>query len=148
MVINETLRIHSTASIGFPRVVPPGPGVTILNHYFPPLTVLSVPSYTIHHSPSIWGSDADEFKPDRWAEDTVTVEQKAAFIPFGSGPQACIGRNVGEMEMALIVSTVVKGFEFEVKEGGELRTREGFLRKPLGCRVGVRRRRRRRKQSG
>ena len=137
---NETLRIHSTSSIGLPRVVPPGPGVNILNHHFPPLTVLSVPAYTIHHSTSIWGPDANEFKPDRWAEGVLTDKQKAAFIPFSYGPRACVGRNVAEMELAMIASTVVKGFEFELREG-ELETREGFLRKPLRCRVGMRRRR-------
>lgn len=45
------------------------------------------------------------------------------------------------MELALIVSTVVKGFEFELRQG-ELQTSEGFLRKPLRCRVGMRRRKR------
>lgn len=140
MVINETLRIHSTSSLGLPRVVPPGPGVTIANHHFPSFTVLSIPSYTIHHSAAIWGPDANEFNPNRWAEGAITDKQKAAFIPFSYGPRACIGRNVAEMELALIVSTVVKGFDFELREKGELKTREGFLRKPLGCKVGIRRR--------
>ena len=54
-----------------------------------------------------------------------------------------MGRNVAEMELALIVATVAKGFEFELRETGALRTRDGFLRKPVACRVGMRRRRRR-----
>lgn len=51
-----------------------------------------------------------------------------------------MGRNVAEMELALIVATVARGFEFELREQGELMTREGFLRKPVRCRVGMRRR--------
>ncbi|KAI9843475.1 MAG: hypothetical protein M1837_006321 [Sclerophora amabilis] len=136
-VINETLRIHSTSSLGLPRLVPPGDGVTILDHHFPQGTVLSVPSYTIHHSTSIWGEDAARFNPDRW--DNPTDRQKAAFIPFSYGPRACVGRNVAEMELVLIVSTVFKRYEFELHQS-ELETREGFLRKPLGCTVGVRKR--------
>jgi len=50
-----------------------------------------------------------------------------------------VGRNVAEMELALIVSTVFGGYEFELREE-TLKTREGFLRKPLACRVGMRRR--------
>ncbi|KAL8783183.1 MAG: hypothetical protein Q9213_004812 [Squamulea squamosa] len=142
MVINETHRMHSTAALGLPRVVPPGSGVTIASHHFPSLTVLSVPTYTIHHSTSIWGPDAGQFNPSRWVPGTLTDRQKASFIPFGYGPRACVGRNVAEMELAMIVSTVVKGFEFELRESGELETREGFLRKPVSCRVGMRRRRR------
>lgn len=67
--------------------------------------------------------------------------QKGAFIPFSYGPRSCVGRNVAEMELALIVATVMRRFAFELKEAGELETREGFLRKPLRCLVGMRKRR-------
>jgi benzoate 4-monooxygenase len=136
--INETLRVHCTSSLGLPRVVPPGPGVTILDHHFAAGTVLSVPSYTVHHDQSIWGEDADEFKPERWLGG-LTERQKQAFIPFSTGPRACVGRNVAEMELCLILATVVLRYEFVLYEG-ELQTREGFLRKPLGCKVGLKRR--------
>ena len=43
------------------------------------------------------------------------------------------------MELALIVSTVVLNFDFELRQD-ELETREGFLRKPLGCLMGLRKR--------
>ncbi|KAK0960871.1 hypothetical protein LTS01_020683 [Friedmanniomyces endolithicus] len=138
-VIAETLRVYSTSSQGLPRVVPPGAGVEIAGHHFPQGVVLSVPAYTMHHSTEIWGADADEFRPERW--EKVTERQKSAFIPFSYGPRACVGRNVAEMEMALIVATVFRRYEFELYQE-ELETREGFLRKPLGLKVGMRRRRR------
>ncbi|EHK98820.1 Cytochrome P450 [Glarea lozoyensis ATCC 20868] len=136
-VIQETMRIHSTSALGLPRVVPPGPGITLLGQHFPAYTVLSVPSYTIHHSPEIWGPDVEEFKPERW--DRLTERQKTAFIPFSYGPRSCVGRNVAEMELALIVGTAVGRYEFELYTE-RLETREGFLRKPLECLVGVRKR--------
>lgn len=144
-VIQETLRIHSTSSLGLPRLTPsraPGqpapPPVEILGHKFPPGTSLSVPTYTIHHSRAIWGVDADDFVPERW--ERVTERQRSAFIPFSHGPRACVGRNVAEMELACIVATVFRNFEFEIQQPGPLQTREGFLRKPLGLKVGIRRR--------
>lgn len=51
-----------------------------------------------------------------------------------------MGRNVAEMELALIVATVMHRFTFELREEGKLETSEGFLRKPLHCRIGMRRR--------
>lgn len=46
------------------------------------------------------------------------------------------------MELALIVATVFGRYGFVLREREEgWVTREGFLRKPLGLRVGVRRRR-------
>lgn len=137
-VINETLRIHSTSSLGLPRVIPPGCApVSILDHTFAPGTVLSVPAYTIHHSTEIWGPDASAFVPDRW--DRLTPSQKDAFIPFSYGPRSCVGRNVAEMELALIIATTFRRYEFELRQQ-TLETREGFLRKPLECWVGLRRR--------
>ncbi|OJD33800.1 benzoate 4-monooxygenase [Diplodia corticola] len=135
-VIKETMRIHSTSSLGLPRMVV-GPGITILNRHFPAGTVLSVPSYSIHHSTDIWGPDADAFRPERW--ERVSERQKQGFIPFSYGPRACVGRNVAEMELALIVSTVFRRYEFELRQG-EMETREGFLRKPLALEVGMRKR--------
>jgi benzoate 4-monooxygenase len=136
-VIQESLRIHSTSALGLPRVVPPGPGITLLGAHFPASTVLSVPAYTIHHSSEIWGPDVEEFKPERW--ENLTERQKTGFIPFSYGPRSCVGRNVAEMELALIVATAVRRYEFELYQEG-LETREGFLRKPVECWVGVRKR--------
>ena len=150
-VIKETLRIHSTSSLGLPRLTPQAtpqqpnpPNIELLGYSFPPGTALSVPAYTIHHSKEIWGPDADEYVPERWSPDRVTELQKSAFIPFSTGPRACVGRNVAEMELAIMVSTIFKNYEFVLegpeKDGVPMRTREGFLRKPLGLEVGLRRR--------
>lgn len=137
-MILETLRIHNTSALGLPRVIPPhSPPVTIKGHVFHPGTVLSVPSYTMHHSTAIWGPDANEFVPTRWDPARLTSEQKTAFIPFSTGPRACIGRNVAEMELQCIVGTVFKNFDFQMEQDGPLKTREGFLRKPLGLNVGI-----------
>ncbi|POS82623.1 hypothetical protein EPUL_006134, partial [Erysiphe pulchra] len=136
-VIKETLRIHSTSSIGLPRVVPPGPGVTICSRYFPAGTVLSVPSYTIHHSPEIWGEDVEEFVPERWSR--LTKRQKSSFFPFSQGPRSCIGRNLAMMQLHLTIATLIRRYDF-ILHSESLETREGFLRKPIRCMIGLRRR--------
>lgn len=137
-VINETMRHHSTSGIGLPREIPPeSPGVTIRGHFFPPGTILSVPTYSVHHSKDIWGPDADEFRPERWAD--VTDRQKNAFIPFSYGPRACIGRNIAEMELKLIVAAWVRRYDVELRQD-VMETREGFLRKPLALEIGFKRR--------
>lgn len=137
-VIQETLRHHCTSGIGLPRLIPDGsPGVTILGHHFAAGTVLSVPTYTMHHSTDIWGADAEEFRPERW--ETVTPRQKTAFIPFSHGPRACVGRNVAEMEMKLIAATWARRYSAKVRQG-PMETREGFLRKPLSLEIALSRR--------
>ncbi|KAI5862466.1 cytochrome P450 [Durotheca rogersii] len=143
-VINETLRVHSTSGIGLPRAVPAGTaGVTIGGRRYGPGTVLSVPTYSIHHARAIWGADADAFRPERWLGPGLPTErQRAAFVPFSHGPRACVGRNVAEMEMKMIVATWARRYRVALRRpADELRTREGFLRKPLGLDIEVSRRR-------
>lgn len=135
------MRIHSTSSLGLPRQIPQGSApINICGRIFHAGDVVSVPSYTIHHSTEIWGPDAEAFNPDRWAPERLTARQKAAFIPFSTGPRACVGRNVAEMELTCIVGTVFRNFEFVLEQEHAMETREGFLRKPLGLNVGIRRR--------
>lgn len=83
--INEALRIHSTSALGLPRTVPEG-GISIRGQFFPEGTILSVPSYSIHRDPSIWGEDVEEFRPERWFEgDSVAMNK--CFNPFSVGPR-------------------------------------------------------------
>ncbi|KAI6040942.1 cytochrome P450 [Pisolithus marmoratus] len=139
-VINEGLRVHSTSSLGLPRVAPEG-GLTIRGVHFPEGTVLSVPTYTIHRDTQAWGEDANEFRPERWFERDHVAMQKA-FNPFSYGPRACVGRNLASMELLIIISSIFRRYHFVLTEPDKpLDTREGFLRKPLECCVGIRRRR-------
>jgi benzoate 4-monooxygenase len=138
-VINEALRIHSTSSIGLPRVVPEG-GMKVLGQFFPEGTVLSVPSYTIHRDTTVWGNDAEDFRPERWFEQDRVAIQKT-FNPFSFGPRACVGRNLAFMELQLIIASVFLRYSLVLENPSKpLDTREGFLRKPLECKMGVRRR--------
>ncbi|KAH6975208.1 cytochrome P450 [Ilyonectria sp. MPI-CAGE-AT-0026] len=136
--INETLRYHSPSGIGLPREIPPNSrGITLHGRHFGAGTVLSVPTYTIHHSKEIWGPDADDFRPERWED--LTPDQKTAFIPFSHGPRSCVGRNLAEMQMRLIAAVWVKRYGVVLRQE-VMETREGFLRKPMGLEVGISRR--------
>jgi benzoate 4-monooxygenase len=44
------------------------------------------------------------------------------------------------MELTNIVGAVFRNFEFVIEQEHPMETREGFLRKPLGLNVGVKRR--------
>ncbi|KAJ3499852.1 hypothetical protein NLJ89_g10052 [Agrocybe chaxingu] len=137
--INESLRLHSTSALGLPRVVPEG-GLTIDDHYFPPGTVLSVPSFTIHRDKRIWGDDVDDFRPERWFEQNQADIQKT-FNPFSIGPRACVGRNLAYLELQLIIASIMRRYDIVLESPDQkLETREGFLRKPLGCKIGIKRR--------
>jgi len=134
--INEALRLHSTSSLGLPRIVPPG-GLTIIDQFIPEGTVVSVPSYSIHRDKAVWGEDVEEFRPERWFERNQADIQKT-FNPFSTGPRACVGRNLAFLELQIIIASIMRRYNIVLEKADQkLETREGFLRKPLACRVGI-----------
>jgi len=140
VVINEALRMHSTSAIGLPRIVPEG-GLHVCGKFFPAGTVLSVPSYTIHRDKDIWGDDAEDvFRPERFFEQDQGDIQKT-FNPFSYGPRACVGKNLATMELLIFMATIFRRYSFVLENPDKpFDTMEGFLRKPLECKVGMKRR--------
>ncbi|KAI0282796.1 cytochrome P450 monooxygenase pc-bph [Russula aff. rugulosa BPL654] len=125
-VINEALRLHSTSGIGLPRIVPEG-GMTIQGHFFKEGTVLNR---------EVWGDDATAYRPERWFERDNDEIQRT-FNPYSYGPRGCVGRNLASLELLIIISSIFRRYEIVLEHPEEPR---GFLRKPLRCAVGMRRR--------
>ncbi|XP_078151335.1 cytochrome P450 CYP72A616-like isoform X4 [Carex rostrata] len=103
-VIMITRRTYKTMQLG---------DVTI-----PPGVVLALPILFIHHDPDIWGPDATEFKPTRFAEgiSKATKDGQLAFFPFGWGPRICIGQNFALLEAKMGLSMILQHFKFELSE--------------------------------
>ncbi|KAG8159077.1 hypothetical protein KVR01_010738 [Diaporthe batatas] len=64
-VIYEALRLRPSVGLTLDRVVPPG-GMTIDGHFVPEGTEVGTSAWALHREPSIWGSDAESFRPERW----------------------------------------------------------------------------------
>ncbi|GAA5992291.1 hypothetical protein JCM11641_001164 [Rhodosporidiobolus odoratus] len=139
--IQEALRLHSTSGMGLPRLMTQE--TTVLGEVFPAGTILSVPSYSIHRLKSIWGKDADEYRPERWlkSEEKYRELEKALNV-FSYGPRSCVGRNVAMMELFCFMSSLILRYDFRLADPNmkELNVVEGFLRKPTGCLMAFKRR--------
>ncbi|KAH9937982.1 cytochrome P450 monooxygenase pc-bph [Amylocystis lapponica] len=137
-VINEGLRLFSTVGGSLPRVVPEG-GLTVLGETFKEGTVLSVQAYTVHRDPDVWGVDAEDFRPERWLEGDAKELHKA-FSPYSLGPRACVGRNLAQMELLVLMATLFHRYDTVLKPGETLQARDTFVRKLKAFTIGMRRR--------
>jgi len=82
---------------------------------YPPDVMFVVPIMFIHRDPPLWGHDADEFNPGRFAEGvSKACSDPGAFIPFSWGPRICIGQNFALLEAKLAISMVLQRFAFEL----------------------------------
>jgi cytochrome P450 len=65
--------------------------------------------YMLHRHPHFW-SDAEEFKPERFADADADERHKFAYIPFAVGPRHCIGENIAMFEMLVHIRTMMRRF--------------------------------------
>ncbi|MEM9808688.1 MAG: cytochrome P450, partial [Cyanobacteria bacterium P01_D01_bin.56] len=100
-VCNETLRIYPVAMLTFPRRAEQP--LELMGHNIESGTLLMGCIYLIHHHPDIY-KNPEEFNPDRFLENTYSPYE---FIPFGNGVRRCVGAALAQMELKLVLSTIL-----------------------------------------
>ena len=66
-VIKEALRLYPGVSYPLERVVPDG-GAELCGHFLPAGTVVGMHAWVIHRDKSVFGEDAESFRPERWLD--------------------------------------------------------------------------------
>ncbi|KAJ7732225.1 cytochrome P450 [Mycena maculata] len=84
---------------------------------------------------SLWGTDADEFKPSRWLEGNPyrgeVLGPYANLLSFGSGPHTCLGWRFAVLEMQVVLCELVSKFLFALPEDSSVRKCLAFTLIPM-----------------
>ncbi|KAJ2987475.1 hypothetical protein NUW58_g4482 [Xylaria curta] len=115
-VIYEGLRIFPSVAFVLDRDVPPE-GMTIRGRYIPGGTVVGTSPWVIHRVPEIWGSDVEEFRPERWLDEERIGR---FFFAFGGGTRTCIGRHISWLEMEKLIAALVMRYDFELADDAKI----------------------------
>ena len=75
-------------------------------------TTIILSMYVTHHDKKLW-ERPNEFYPEHFLNPAETERHKYAFFPFGGGLHNCIGRHFVELEMMIIIATLLREFTFK-----------------------------------
>ncbi|GLU01181.1 hypothetical protein SLE2022_185030 [Rubroshorea leprosula] len=112
MVIQESLRLYTPAAFVAREALE---DVRIGNIAVPKGTCIWTLIPTLHRDPEIWGTDANEFNPDRFSNGiSKACKIPQAYVPFGLGPRLCLGKNFAMVQLKVVLSLIVSRFTFSL----------------------------------
>ncbi|KAB8236692.1 cytochrome P450 [Aspergillus alliaceus] len=125
-VIREAMRMHPGVAMTLERYVPRG-GLSLPNGQFIPQgCIVGMNPYVIARNQSVWGEDADVFRPERWLRDDSHENEEEyqtrlrlmnnSDLTFGAGSRICIGRHLGLLEVYKVMATLVSRYNIELAD--------------------------------
>lgn len=118
-VLNEILRLYPSVPINFrvstkTTTLPRGGGKDKSKPiYVGKGTTIAYSVYATHRDPQYYGKDADEFRPERWA-DIKRIGW--AYVPFNGGPRICLGQQFALTEASYVTARLIQLFPNLVSE--------------------------------
>jgi cytochrome P450 len=111
-VIKESLRLNPPLAVPLERIVPEN-GTIIDGIFVPAGTVIGCMGLIVHYDQACYGADVQNFRPERWLEapKEKLVLMERGFLAWGSGNRICLGRYVAEMEIKIVISTLLLNFQ-------------------------------------
>lgn len=117
--IKEAFRVHPAPGLPMERIVPPQ-GVEIAGRFIPGGTIVGCSAWVYHRNKSIFGEDADVYRPERWLvdesldrekEEARIKEMTGTMLQFGMGSRTCIGKNISLLEIYKLVPSLLRAFD-------------------------------------
>ncbi|KAI9188709.1 hypothetical protein H9P43_000130 [Blastocladiella emersonii ATCC 22665] len=165
-VLQETQRLFPSVGVLPPRRTTAA--ATLADGTVLPAGTAVTPNvYLLHRSRAVWGDDADEFKPERWAKMSLNDSGSGSasgdgmvggsaipmhpaaydykWAPFGGGQRFCLGQSFATIQQRTVLAMLLARYEWttvgdDKALAGYPDTMPGILAHPLGITVQFKRR--------
>ena len=119
-VCHEVLRFYAPVPVTL-RVA--ACDTSIVGQFIPKGTTVIMAPWSTNQNKQLWGSDAEEFNPDRWMApgqaNSGGAVSNYAFLTFLHGPRSCIGQRFAIAEFACLLAAFVGRYSFEMRDPDE-----------------------------
>jgi cytochrome P450 len=109
--LNETLRLFPSSPALATQAVT---DVVIGGYRFGKGTTIILSTYVTQRNATFW-EQPNAFYPEHFLNQQADKRHKYAFFPFGGGLHNCIGRHFAELEMMIVIVTLLREFSFETR---------------------------------
>ncbi|MBW8739750.1 MAG: cytochrome P450 [Streptomyces turgidiscabies] len=111
-VLKETMRLYPAAPLVGRRSVAEA---EIDGHVIPAGVDILISPWVTHRHPAHWDTP-DRFDPDRFTPAQESARHRYAWLPFGGGPRACIGRHFSMLESVLALAVLLREYDLETPD--------------------------------
>ncbi|KAH7551557.1 hypothetical protein BM1_09873 [Bipolaris maydis] len=110
--ISQLINRRTTAPVVLGNAVPIPAGV-----------YMGYNAYSTNRDTEFWGTDADDFKPERWGTTNEDINKlhrransKSAFISFHGGRRACLGQKFAMQQLRITLVQLVRDVRWKLDE--------------------------------
>ena len=82
-----------------------------------------------HHSPQYW-DNPEIFDQERFSKAKEKLHTPFTHLPFGAGPRGCIGGNYAMLQMLMILSVLIRKYDFRLVPGQTIEARPMVILRP------------------
>jgi cytochrome P450 family 110 len=126
-VCQEILRMYPVLPVIFPRITKSP--MEIAGYQFDAETTLMPSIYLVHYREDLY-PNPQQFKPERFFERQYSLFE---YLPFGGGNRRCLGYSLAQLEMKLVLATVLSKYQLALAEDKPVKLqRRGFTLAPKG----------------
>lgn len=134
-VLNEAMRLYPPAWVVGREA---RDDYSIGGYTLPRGTTIFLSQYLTHRDPRFF-DHPEEFRPQRWLDESEVTHPRYAYFPFGAGPRSCIGAGFAMLEMTCLLPTLLRGVRFEAVDTSEIDVIPAITLRPRhGIRLKVR----------
>jgi cytochrome P450 len=85
--------------------------------------------YGAHHAPRYW-QNPENFDTERFTKENDKLRTPFTFLPFGAGPRGCIGGNYAMLQILMILSDLLRKYDFQLASGQTIEARPMVILRP------------------
>ena len=85
--------------------------------------------YGVHHSTRYW-ANPESFDEARFSKANEKLNTPFAHLPFGAGPRGCIGGNYAMLQILMILSVLLRKYDFSLVPGQTVEARPMVILRP------------------